>query len=276
MIDTLKVINHYSSQNLIKKLQSALTEAGFQDSIIPIEKLAMLDQFHVLGLQATVELAALCNIAADTKVLDVGSGLGGASRYLAKNFGCQVTGIDLSPEFVEASRYLTTRTGLEANVKYEVADALNIPFENETFDLAWTQHVAMNIEKRAALYAEVRRVLKPGGKFAIFDFVKGSSGEITFPMPWAATKETSFLLGFEEMKEVLLQSGFEIIHWKDKTTEALTWMRQQTSKMNQQTNLPPLSLPAIMGKEFMKAGSNLASELKDGRGGLLQAIVMRS
>jgi ubiquinone/menaquinone biosynthesis C-methylase UbiE len=273
MIDNLKVVEHYSPHGLIKILQSALAQSGFQDSIVPVEKLAMLDQFHVLGFQATVELAALCNISPQTKVLDIGSGLGGASRYLAKNFGCHVTGIDLSPEFVEASCYLTRRTGLEANAKFEVADAIDMPFENETFDLAWTQHVAMNIEERSALYAEIRRVLKPDGRLAIFDIVKGKNDEIVFPMPWAATKATSFLLGFEEMQKVLLEAHFEIIHWKDKTAEALEWMQQQNAQINQQTSLPSLSLPAIMGKEFMKAGANMVSALKEGRAGLVQAIV---
>jgi ubiquinone/menaquinone biosynthesis C-methylase UbiE len=273
MIDNLKVVEHYSPHGLVKMLQSALAQSGLQNSIVPVEKLAMLDQFHVLGFQATVELAALCNISPQTKVLDIGSGLGGASRYLAKNFGCHVTGIDLSPEFVEASRYLTRRTGLEANAKFEVADAINMPFENETFDLAWTQHVAMNIEDRSALYAEIRRILKPDGRLAIFDIVKGKNDEIVFPMPWAATKATSFLLGFEEMQKVLLEAHFEIIHWKDKTAEALEWMQQQNAQMNQQTSLPSLSLPAIMGKEFMKAGANMVSALKEGRAGLVQAIV---
>jgi ubiquinone/menaquinone biosynthesis C-methylase UbiE len=273
MIDNLKVVEHYSPHGLVKMLQSALAQSGLQNSIVPVEKLAMLDQFHVLGFQATVELAALCNISPQTKVLDIGSGLGGASRYLAKNFGCHVTGIDLSPEFVEASRYLTKRTGLEANAKFEVADAINMPFENETFDLAWTQHVAMNIEDRSALYAEIRRILKPDGRLAIFDIVKGKNDEIVFPMPWAATKATSFLLGFEEMQKVLLEAHFEIIHWKDKTAEALEWMQQQNAQMNQQTSLPSLSLPAIMGKEFMKAGANMVSALKEGRAGLVQAIV---
>ncbi len=273
MIDNLKVVEHYSPHGLIKILQSALAQSGFQDSIVPVEKLAMLDQFHVLGFQATVELAALCNISPQTKVLDIGSGLGGASRYLAKNFGCHVTGIDLSPEFVEASCYLTRRTGLEANAKFEVADAIDMPFENETFDLAWTQHVAMNIEERSALYAEIRRVLKPDGRLAIFDIVKGKNDEIVFPMPWAATKATSFLLGFEEMQKVLLEAHFEIIHWKDETAEAIEWMQQQNAQMNQQTSLPSLSLPAIMGKEFMKAGANMVSALKEGRAGLVQAIV---
>jgi ubiquinone/menaquinone biosynthesis C-methylase UbiE len=273
MIDNLKVVEHYSPHGLVKMLQSALAQSGLQNSIVPVEKLAMLDQFHVLGFQATVELAALCNISPQTKVLDIGSGLGGASRYLAKNFGCHVTGIDLSPEFVEASRYLTRRTGLEANAKFEVADAINMPFENETFDLAWTQHVAMNIEDRSALYAEIRRILKLDGRLAIFDIVKGKNDEIVFPMPWAATKATSFLLGFEEMQKVLLEAHFEIIHWKDKTAEALEWMQQQNAQMNQQTSLPSLSLPAIMGKEFMKAGANMVSALKEGRVRLVQAIV---
>ena len=276
MIDTTKVREHYSPQNLLQRLEKALTAAGLDDQTIPLNELAAADQFHALGLQATVELAALCKIKAGMRVLDVGAGLGGPARYLAKTFGCRVTGIDLSADFVAAARLLTARTGLADKVDYVEADALDTSFENDFFDLAWTQHAAMNIEDRPALYREIRRVLKPNGKLAIFDIVKGAGGELHFPLPWAETPATSFLLSSEEMRNVLTETGFEIVSWQNKTAQVLDWLTQQSAPMPKPDAAPPLlSLAALLGPGFTAAAANIARNLKENRGELLQAIVVR-
>ncbi len=271
MIDTSKVRAHYSPEHLVSRLEAALTEAGLGEGIIPLARLGNVDQFHAMGYSATEELAALCDITPGMKVLDIGSGLGGPSRYLAQTFGGHVSGIDLSPDFVAAAQLLTQRTGLEGKVDYLVADALNLPFEDETFDLAWTQHVAMNIADRPALYHEIARVLKSGARFAIFDIMQGEGGEILYPMPWAKTAETSFLLTMQQMREVLEQSGFSILHWKDTTAEMLASVQSQIPAAPS-----ALSLPALMGPDFKVAGANIGANLKEGRGALLQAVVVKA
>src|SRR5262249_54389677 len=149
------------------------------------QQLGALDQFHTRGLAATDELAKLAGITAEMSVLDVGSGVGGPARFLAATYdGCRVTGVDLSEPFVEAARYLTERTGQSGRVWFETASALELPFDDGDFDVVLLQHVAMNISDRARLYREIRRVLKSGGRFAIYDVVS-NGGEPHYPVPWA-------------------------------------------------------------------------------------------
>src|SRR5260370_37460539 len=154
-----KVAEHYGANSFVADLDTALSEAGLTGSQLTPVDIAPLDQFHAGGLAATAELAEAARVQHDERVIDVGSGLGGPSRYLAANYGCRVWGVDLSPSFVEAATYLAKRCGLADKVDYQCADALSLPFGDGEFDLAWTQHVAMNIANRDRLYAEVHRIL---------------------------------------------------------------------------------------------------------------------
>ena len=163
------VVSHYAATSLGTRIGDALHQTGLADNsdLINWKDLAPLDEFHVRGLAATEELAAGLHLAPGATVLDVGSGLGGPSRFLAATYRAHVTGIDLSPPFVEAATMLSERTGLSDRTTFRVADALDLPFDDSSFAYAWTQHVAMNIQDRARLYSEIFRVLEPGGLFAI-------------------------------------------------------------------------------------------------------------
>ena len=172
MIDVLDgVRDHYRATGLTERLKTALAALGPADKQLTPQQLAALDQFHTRGLAATAELGKLAGVTAGTLVLDVGSGVGGPARFLAATCGCQVTGVDLSEPFVDAARYLTERTGQSGQVSFETASALELPFDDGRFDVVLLQHVAMNISDRTRLYREIRRVLKSGGRFAIFDVV---------------------------------------------------------------------------------------------------------
>ena len=114
----------------------------------------------------TREHAERARIRAGMYVLDLGCGLGGASRYLAAECGCRVAAIDLTPNFVEVARLLTARCGLADCVEIREASALALPFQNGTFDHVWSFAVTMNIADKEGLAHEVARVLKPGGRFS--------------------------------------------------------------------------------------------------------------
>ena len=159
------VRDHYLATGLTERLKTALNSLGTEEQRLTPQQLAALDQFHTRGLPATAELAMLVGVTAGMSVLDVGSGVGGPARSLAATFGCHVTGVDLSEAFVDASRYLTERTGQSGQVSFETASALELPFDDGGFDVVLLQHVAMNISDRARLYREIRRVLKSGGRF---------------------------------------------------------------------------------------------------------------
>src|SRR6266436_4746410 len=126
---------------------------------------------------------------AGLRVLDVGSGIGGPARYFAAEHGCRVTGIDLTEEFVRVARSLTARTKLDGLVEFRQGSALEMPFERESFDRAYMIHVGMNIADKAGIFREVRRVLKAGGLFTVFDIVRAKDGAMQYPVPWAASEE---------------------------------------------------------------------------------------
>ena len=158
------------------------------------ESLGPADQIHGGGLAATVKHASLIPFGPDTRVLDIGCGIGGPARYFAATFGCRVTGIDLTADYIDAARLLTGKMGLQDRIDFECADATKLPFEDDAFDVVWSQNVTMNIEDRAALFAGVHRVLRPGGIFTLTELALGPNGAPAYPLPWARDPSYSFLI----------------------------------------------------------------------------------
>jgi sarcosine/dimethylglycine N-methyltransferase len=264
-IDSVR--DHYRATGLTERLKAALAALGPDDQWLAPEQLAGVDQFHVRGLAATAELAELARIKADMSVLDVGSGVGGPARFLAAACGCRVTGVDLSEAFVDAARYLSERTGQSGLVSFEIASALELPFDDGTFDVALMQHFAMNVADRARLYRETRRVLKSGGRFATYDVVS-MSGEPHYPLPWARTPAASFLMTAERTREAIESAGFRALAWRDDTEAAKAWIAQLRA------SAPPPSpnLGVVMGPGFAELAANLSRNLMEGRCGVLTAV----
>jgi ubiquinone/menaquinone biosynthesis C-methylase UbiE len=208
MLDTtFKVRAHYGAAGLADRIKSALAVIAAENQILTVAQLEPLDQFHTRGILATGELARATGVDASTRMLDVGCGIGGPARYLAATFGCSATGVDLSPSFIDAAKYLTARCGLSDRVTFQAGDALRLPFDDGSFDVVFLQHVAMNIEDRAALYAEAHRMLTPGGRAAIHDVVL-RDGDVHYPTPWARDASTSFLLRENDTRDALEKAGF--------------------------------------------------------------------
>jgi len=274
MSDRLDLVpHHYGGDGFVGRLDDALTKAGLGGKRLSSADLAPLDQFHARGLAATMELGEAVNIQPREKVIDIGSGLGGPSRYLAANYGCHVSGVDLSPTFVEAANYLAERAELSHKVDYRRADALALPFKDESFDVGWMQHVAMNIAKRDRLYAEVFRVLRSGGRFAIYDVI-ATGKDVIFPVPWSRTPETSFLLTPDDMFTALVEQGFEILSWTDHSEAAIKGFDEQ--RLVRAPGTPPIvGLHLAMGPEFREMAANLERNLRERRVGLVQAIMRR-
>jgi len=268
MTDALNgVRDHYHQPSLVERLKTALTALGPHDQLLTPQQLSALDQFHTRGLAATIELAKLVGITADMAVLDLGSGLGGPARFLAQTYGCRITGVDLSQSFVEAARYLTERTGQSGQVSFQAGSALELPFEDGRFDVVFLQHVSMNISDRARLYREIRRVLKPGGRFATFDVVS-QGGEPHYPVPWARTPATSFLLSAAATREAVESTGFRALAWQDDTEAAKSWIA-----MLRASGPPPSpTLGVVMGPDFAELAANLGRNLMEGRLGILTAV----
>lgn len=261
-----EALDHYRATGLTERLKTALAALGPQNQRLTPQQLAPLDQFHTRGLAATAELAKLAGIASTMSVLDIGSGVGGSARFLAAAYGCRVTGIDLSESFVDAARYLTERTGQSAQVSFETASALSLPFSDGRFDAALLQHVAMNIADRAGLYCEIRRVLKAGGRFATFDIVS-NSGEPLYPVPWARAPAASFLLSAAATRKAIEAAGFRTLASQDDSETAKAWFAQLRA-----SGPPPSpNLGVVMGPDIAQLAANLGRSLLEGRLGVLTA-----
>jgi SAM-dependent methyltransferase len=271
MRETLEgaVARHYGVADLASRILDALKASGLDPLRLRPEDLAPVDEFHIGGRAATEHAVAKMGLAADRRVLDVGCGLGGATRYLAATLGCRVTGIDLTPDYIAAARMLAERTGLAGRVDYRVASALDMPFEDRSFDAAITFHVAMNIADRAGLYREVARVLRPGAVFCIYDVMKGPQDGLEFPVPWAETAETSHLATPAEMRSHLSGAGFEVAEVDDRTAYGIEFFRQRLAPG--QGPPSPLGLHLLMGANAREKFQNVLRNLEAGR---ILAVVM--
>lgn len=265
---------HYTRADLGDVLLTALEKAGRDIDHLTPEDLAPIDQFHIRGRAATLELARAAGLDASKHVLDVGSGVGGTSRCLAKEFGCRVTGIDLTDEYCRAASMLSAKTGLAHLVDYRQGDATKLPFDDQTFDVVWTEHVAMNIPDKTRLYKEMHRVLKPGGTLAIYDVLAGPSGPVLFPVPWAHTPDTSFLVSPTELRRLLEEAAFTITDWADTTEAARAWFVRLAEKI-QKEGLPSLGFHLLLGADFKAMAQNQGRNLQEGRIVLAQIVARK-
>ena len=236
--------------------------------------MAPIDEFHIRCRVATLELARIALVDATKRVLDVGSGIGGTSRCLAREFDCRVTGIDLTEEYCSAAAMLSARIGLAELVDYRQGDATNLPFPDVSFDIEWTEHAAMNIPDKPRLYEEVCRVLKPGGTLAIYDILAGPSGPVLFPVPWAHSPAASFLVTPDELRNLLDEAGFNIEAWLDSTDAARAWFVALAEKIRNE-GMPLLGFHVLLGSDFQAMAQNQRRNLEDGRIVLAQVVAKR-
>lgn len=254
----MAVAGHYGKEHLVERLLHALgLQAG---EPLTMDILAQADEFHLRGAQSTLELLELAELTAGEKVVDLGSGLGGPARKIAFHRKCEVTGVDLTREFVDAATELTRLVGL-SGVSFQVGDACSLPFRDGAFDVAWTQHTSMNIADKGAFYQEARRIVGESGRFAFFDILAGS-GELAYPVPWAPDASISHLATVQETKGLLSTAGFEIKHWRELTEECTAWLERALPSIASHPNLP---LAVVNEPDVVQKFDNLLSNLMRGR-----------
>jgi len=258
-----QVAEQYRHGALEQAILDGLAASGMDTGRLNCADLSGVDEFHLGWRAATVGLAGDLNLASDMHVLDVGAGIGGPARHIAEAYGCRVVGVDLSDEYVRVANALTQRCGLADKVSFRQASALAIPFEHASFDRATMIHVGMNIADKAKAFAEVRRVLKLGGVFGLYDVMLTGDGEVAYPMPWAMTAAASFLETPAAYRALLAAQGFAIENERDWRETALQLGRKMRER-SAQHGPPPLGLHILMGPSTPQRIANVVGALDRG------------
>ena len=265
---------HYSVEALEEVILEGLESSGKSLDAVTVEDLGPVDHFHIGGMEATLELLGLADLQRGADVLDVGGGLGGAARLLGTRIEARVTVLDATSEYCRVGEQLTDLVGLNDRVAFHHGDACNMPFSEQSFDVVWMQHANMNIPDKAALFREMFRVLRPGGRVAFHEVMAGATQPVRFPVPWAGRQAISFLAPQEEMKALIAEAGLKEVLWNDVSETALHSWRQRLAAIAEQ-GPPTLGVHLLMGADALEKAQNVLRNLDEDRVSVVQAVLRR-
>lgn len=265
------IADYWARGDVYALIVSALQRMSKPLDRLTLEDLAPVDHFHARGLPATIELADRMPVRAGQRILDIGCGLGGPARYIANRFRCTVHGVDITPPFVEAATRLSALVGMQAQVHFAHADAVDLPYPDRDFDGAYTQHVTMNIADRARFFREARRVLKPGAFFALTEHGLGPNGDPHYPVPWSADGSDSYLVSPAETRALLERAGFEDISIDDTGPKYVAAYRIAIEK-TERGEVSPLGIHILMGETALEKTRNAARNIEEGRTHPIQVL----
>ena len=276
MIDLNLVANHYTRGDLLSAIRAGVEKLGKTPETVTIEDLAPVDEFHIGGRMATRSFLDQIGIRPEDHVLDVGCGIGGASRFAARTYGCQVTGMDLTEEYVETGNTLCSWLGLENRVKLSQGNALAMNLPDATVDKAFMLHVGMNIPDKASLAMEVWRVLRPGGVFGIYDIMEVGGDQLKYPVPWATVAKASSLASPANYKHSLMAAGFQIVSERDRREFTLDFLERLKENSAVADGPPPLGLHILMGKEAPTKVQNMIENVSRNRVAPIELIARKA
>ena len=264
------VNKQYGRDDLSGRILKALGDSGKDIDNLTPKDIATFEEFHTGGKKETMNLTTLAAVDSSHTVLDLGCGIGGPARTLAVEYGCRVTGVDLTEEYCMAATMLTDRVGLSDRVDFVCADATDTGLPSNTFDIVWLQHMSMNIGDKAKLLDEISRLLKPKGKLAFHEILSDNPADLHYPVFWADQPELSTMIGPENWR-TLLQSRFNQICWDDRTEFSLAWF-EALQKKSDPKNPPPLSMGLIVGKEAPIKAANVIRNIREKKISIVQSV----
>jgi SAM-dependent methyltransferase len=257
------VSKHYASYDVLARIRAALGEMGHDPDKISPEVLKPVDEFHIGGAEATTALLEKLEIRSDMEVLDIGSGIGGPARMIAARYGCRVTGVDLTPDFVNTARALSKMCGMANRVRFEVGSAVELPLPDASFELALLLHVGMNVPDKATLFREARRVLREGGTFALYEVMHTGAGDLSFPVPWAETPDLSALETPDAYRAAAKAAGFALRAEENRREVALDFFSRLQAQAASGAP-PPLGLHNLMGATVKEKVANMIGAVRAG------------
>jgi SAM-dependent methyltransferase len=271
MTDARAISDHWASGDVYARIVEAMKAASLSPDTVTVEQLAPVDHFHARGFPATVELADALPIREGHHIVDIGCGIGGPARYLAKRFGCRVSGVDITAPFVEAANKLTALLKMESLVEVKLGDGQQLPFADGVFDGGYAQHVTMNIADRARFFAEAYRVLRPDAFFALTEHGLGPNGSPHYPVPWSEDGSGSHLVTPAETMVYLNEAGFVDVRMEDTGAKYLAGYRR-AMELAAQGALPAFGIQILMGQTAPAKTKNAARNIEEGRTHPVQVI----
>jgi SAM-dependent methyltransferase len=271
MSSTDSIATHWAAGDVYAVIAAALQKAGKDLRTLKVEDLSAVDHFHARGFPATVELADALPVQPQHHLVDIGCGIGGPARYMAQRFQCRVSGIDITPPYVEAANKLTALVGLQEQVRIELGDGHRLPFADAQFDGGYCQHVTMNVSDRPKFYAEAFRVLKPGAFFALTEHGLGPTGDPHHPVPWSNDGGGEYLVRPAETRELLQAAGFTVVEVQDTGPKYLAGYRKVIERA-EQGDVPVLGVHLLLGELALDKTRNAARNIEEGRTQPIQVI----
>lgn len=268
------IYNYYSPNGLYNKIIEGLNTLGKDLTSVTLDDLQPVDEFHIRGDAATKELIKLSGFTPDMHILDVGCGIGGSTRRLSHETGCRVTGIDLSEEYIDTAERLTQLLNMQERVKFHATSALDLPFDDNSFDGVWSLQMGMNVEDKLSWLKEAFRVLKPGGRAILYEVCGNKNAPIYFPVPWAQDSSMSFLVKPEEFRDTIKSVGFDIEVWFDKTDLAQKAFANVPEPVGE-PNLPVLGVYLLVGNDIATKAYNLHRNLDEERVSLIETVAIK-